>query len=101
MNEVDSSIKSTMGEIIERWGGRHFDIEIIENWKSIIKRWKDEDGKIVHLTMYGTVLIFLGLFMPGGLVRTRWLWPVVQRLGFGEEIDYFKKSGTLRVQKMS
>lgn len=54
-----------------------------------------------HLTMYGTVLIFLGLFMPGGLVRTRWLWPVVQRLGFGEEIDYFKKSGTLRVQKMS
>lgn len=53
MNEVDDSIKSTVDKIIERWGGRHFDIEIIENWKSIIKRWKNGGGKIVHLTMYG------------------------------------------------
>ena len=53
MNEVDKSIRSTMQEIIQRWGGRYFDIEIFENWKSIVKHWKNEGGKIVHLTMYG------------------------------------------------
>jgi tRNA (cytidine56-2'-O)-methyltransferase len=53
MNEVDKSIRSTIEEIIERWGGRYFNIEIIESWKSIIKHWKDGGGKIVHLTMYG------------------------------------------------
>jgi branched-chain amino acid transport system permease protein len=47
-----------------------------------------------HLAMYGTVLILLGLFLPGGLVRTRWVRPVIQRLGFGEEVDYFKKKET-------
>jgi branched-chain amino acid transport system permease protein len=41
-----------------------------------------------HLTMYGMVLVFLGLFMPGGLVRTRWLRPLVEWLGLGEQIDY-------------
>jgi branched-chain amino acid transport system permease protein len=45
-----------------------------------------------HLTMYGTVLVLLGLFMPGGLVRTRWMQPLLQRLGLGEELTYFKKS---------
>ena len=53
MNEVDESILLTMEEITKRWGGRHFSIEIIENWKSVIKRWKKVGGKIVHLTMYG------------------------------------------------
>ena len=53
MNEVDKSIRSTMEEIIQRWGGRYFDIEIFENWKSIVKHWRNGGGKIVHLTMYG------------------------------------------------
>ena len=47
-----------------------------------------------HLAMYGLVLILLGLFLPGGLVRTRWIKPIVGWMGFGEEIDYFKKSET-------
>jgi len=48
-----------------------------------------------HLTMYGMVLVLLGLFMPGGLVRIRWLHPVVERLGFGEKIDYLKDKATV------
>ncbi len=36
-----------------------------------------------HLTMYGGLLILLGLYMPGGLVRTRWLRPVFEKLGIG------------------
>jgi branched-chain amino acid transport system permease protein len=43
-----------------------------------------------HLTMYGLLLVGLGMFMPGGIVRTRWLWPTVARLGFGEKIDYLR-----------
>ena len=53
MNEVDKSIRSTLEEIIESWGGRYFNIEIIESWESTIKAWKNGGGKIVHLTMYG------------------------------------------------
>jgi len=43
-----------------------------------------------HLAMYGVVLALLGLFMPGGLVRTRWFRPLIQWLGLGEAVDYFK-----------
>ena len=50
-----------------------------------------------HLAMYGTVLVLLGLFMPGGLVRTRWLKPVVQWLGLGEAVDYFKNADAERI----
>jgi tRNA (cytidine56-2'-O)-methyltransferase len=53
MDEVDKSIGLTLEGVIERWGGRYFNIEIIESWKPIIKNWKNEGGKIVHLTMYG------------------------------------------------
>jgi tRNA (cytidine56-2'-O)-methyltransferase len=53
MTEVDNSIKTTMEEVISGWGGRYFDIEIIENWKAVAKEWKSTGGKIVHLTMYG------------------------------------------------
>jgi len=50
-----------------------------------------------HLAMYGTVLVLLGLFMPGGLVRTRWLKPVVQWLGLGEAVDYFENADAERI----
>ena len=43
-----------------------------------------------HLAMYGTVLVLLGLFLPGGLVRIRWIRPFIQWLGLGEAVDYFK-----------
>ena len=43
-----------------------------------------------HLAMYGTVLVLLGLFLPGGLVRIRWISPFIQRLGLGEAVDYFR-----------
>jgi branched-chain amino acid transport system permease protein len=48
-----------------------------------------------HVTIYGISLLLLGLFMPGGLLRTRWLWPLVEHLGFGGKIDYFKEQKTL------
>ena len=51
-----------------------------------------------HLAMYGIVLVLVGLFLPGGLVRTRWIKPVIQRLGLGENIDYLDKSDPTQVE---
>jgi len=52
MNEVNPEIKDTLDKINKTWGG-DFNIEFIENWKSVIKKRKSESAKIVHLTMYG------------------------------------------------
>jgi branched-chain amino acid transport system permease protein len=43
-----------------------------------------------HLTMYGSVLMMLGLFMPGGMVRTRLLAPLVDRIGLGERRYFYQ-----------
>jgi tRNA (cytidine56-2'-O)-methyltransferase len=53
MTEVDNSIKETLEGVIKRWGRSDFAIEIIENWREMIRKWKKEGGKAVLLTMYG------------------------------------------------
>lgn len=52
MTEVNPEIKDTLDKINKTWGG-NFEVEFIEKWKSIVKKKKDENFKIVHLTMYG------------------------------------------------
>jgi len=52
MNEVNPEIKHTISSINKTWGG-DFKIEIILEWKKIIKEKKNAGVKIVHLTMYG------------------------------------------------
>jgi len=52
MNEVNPEIKYTISSINKTWGG-NFKIEIISEWKKIIKEKKNAAVKIVHLTMYG------------------------------------------------
>ncbi|HSD04949.1 MAG TPA: tRNA (cytidine(56)-2'-O)-methyltransferase [Nitrosopumilaceae archaeon] len=51
MDEVNPEIKKTISQVNKTWGG-NFEVEIIENWKKILKLKKDS-FKIVHLTMYG------------------------------------------------
>jgi tRNA (cytidine56-2'-O)-methyltransferase len=51
MNEVNPEIKKTVSQVNKTWGG-NFEVEIIENWKKILKS-KKESFRIVHLTMYG------------------------------------------------
>ena len=54
MTEVDDSIKETIREVSKRWGGlTDFKIEIIKNSKALIQKWKNDGGKVIHLTMYG------------------------------------------------
>ena len=52
MNEVNPEIKHTISNINKTRGG-DFEIEIISEWKKIIKEKKNASVKIVHLTMYG------------------------------------------------
>jgi tRNA (cytidine56-2'-O)-methyltransferase len=55
MTDIDEEIKDTINKVNSSWGGlNEFDLKIIDNWRRLIKEWKDkEEGKIVHLTMYG------------------------------------------------
>jgi tRNA (cytidine56-2'-O)-methyltransferase len=52
MTEVNPEIKDTLDKINKTWGG-NFRVEFIDKWKSIVKKKKEENFKIVHLSMYG------------------------------------------------
>lgn len=52
MNEVNPEIKDTVEKINKTWGGK-FEIEFIDKWKNIVKKKKEENFKIIHLSMYG------------------------------------------------
>ena len=52
MTEINPEIKDTLKKINSTWGG-DFRVEFIDKWKSIVKKKKEEDFKIIHLTMYG------------------------------------------------
>ncbi len=52
MTEVNPEIKDTLDKINKTWGG-NFRVEFIDKWKSIVKKKKVENFKIVHLSMYG------------------------------------------------
>lgn len=55
MTDIDDSIKSTLADVNNRWGDNkfNFEIELVTNWKTILKRWKEKGGTVLHLTMYG------------------------------------------------
>ena len=52
MTEVNSEIKESLEKINKTWGG-NFVVEFIDKWKTIVKKKKDENFRVVHLTMYG------------------------------------------------
>ena len=52
MTEVNSEIKESLEKINKTWGG-NFVVEFIDKWKTIVKKKKDENFRIIHLTMYG------------------------------------------------
>jgi len=52
MTEVNSEIKDTLDKINKTWGG-NFVVEFIDKWKPIVKKKKEENFRVVHLTMYG------------------------------------------------
>ncbi|HJU35666.1 MAG TPA: tRNA (cytidine(56)-2'-O)-methyltransferase [Nitrososphaera sp.] len=49
---LDGSITDTVANVSKTWGGR-FRVEVIQDWKGLVRAWKKEGGKVAHLTMYG------------------------------------------------
>ena len=52
MYDANPEIKDTISKVNKIWGS-NFKVEIIENWKQVIKSKKSDLYKIIHLTMYG------------------------------------------------
>ncbi|MDE1842952.1 MAG: tRNA (cytidine(56)-2'-O)-methyltransferase [Thaumarchaeota archaeon] len=52
MYDANPEIKETISKVNKMWGS-DFEVEIIENWKDVIKLRKKEGYKVIHLTMYG------------------------------------------------
>jgi branched-chain amino acid transport system permease protein len=46
----------------------------------------------LQLAMYGVVLVAVGLFMPGGLIRNKWFVRVYRALGFKDHFGYHASS---------
>ena len=55
MTEVNPEIKDTLEKINKTWGG-NFKVEFIDKWKTVIKKKKEEEFKIAHLSMYGEII---------------------------------------------
>lgn len=52
MNEINPEIKDTLSKVNKAWGSG-FEVEHIDNWRTLLKSKKKDGTKIVHLTMYG------------------------------------------------
>jgi tRNA (cytidine56-2'-O)-methyltransferase len=52
MTGIDQSVKETIANVSKTWGGK-FKVEVIQDWKGLVKAWRKGGGKVAHLTMYG------------------------------------------------
>ncbi len=51
--ERDNKLMENVRDTASRWGG-HFEVEYADSTMGVINKWKDDGGKVVHLTMYGS-----------------------------------------------
>ncbi|WP_048178358.1 tRNA (cytidine(56)-2'-O)-methyltransferase [Methanosarcina sp. MTP4] len=51
----DPGIVKSLDGVVERWGG-NFYVKNDVNFKQEIRKWKEEGGKVCHLSMYGVNL---------------------------------------------
>jgi tRNA (cytidine56-2'-O)-methyltransferase len=52
-SQEDTKLMDNVIDIVNRWGG-DFQVEYIKNFMELILKWREDGGKIVHLTMYGS-----------------------------------------------
>lgn len=48
----DQKIERSVEKVSESWGGS-FEAEYVQDWKKAVKKWKEDGGEVVHLTVYG------------------------------------------------
>lgn len=49
----DQKIINTLREVTNQWGQKDFEIHSGVNWRSMIHKWTEKTGEVIHLTMYG------------------------------------------------
>ncbi|MCX9074271.1 MAG: tRNA (cytidine(56)-2'-O)-methyltransferase [Candidatus Methanoperedens sp.] len=52
LDSDDTGIEKSLSEVAQRWGGSFY-VNRVANWKNEIRKWKEDGGKVLHLTMYG------------------------------------------------
>lgn len=52
---AEPKVEQSIDEISTKWGG-NFEVDLVDDWKNIVKNWKGVGGIVVHLTMYGQSL---------------------------------------------
>lgn len=48
----DGKIERSVEKVKKTWGGS-FGVEYTEDWKKLAKKWQEDGGEAVHLTVYG------------------------------------------------
>ncbi len=51
----EEQVKKTVNDVSARWG-KGFEVELLDEWRPLVQRWKKKGGIVVHLTMYGSEL---------------------------------------------
>ncbi len=49
----DPNIIKSLLQVCCQWGHRAFSIQQKKSWRECIRTWKNKDGEVIHLTMYG------------------------------------------------
>jgi len=52
LTSENKSLERSIREVTKRWGGNFF-LKTGVRWREEIERWKEEGGRVCHLTMYG------------------------------------------------
>ncbi|MCC6064949.1 MAG: tRNA (cytidine(56)-2'-O)-methyltransferase [Thermofilum sp.] len=52
VGEVEESVLNTLRKVVDVWGGP-FSVETAPSYRAVIRKWKEDGGLVVHLTMYG------------------------------------------------
>ncbi len=50
--ERDRKVEESIWKVNESWG-RQFEVGYIESWRSVVEKWQEDGGEVIHLTMYG------------------------------------------------
>jgi len=48
----EKNVEEKVRDVVKRWGGS-FLVEYAENGRTLVRRWQEDGGTVIHLTMYG------------------------------------------------
>jgi tRNA (cytidine56-2'-O)-methyltransferase len=49
----DESLVNKVRKTVEYWGGSYFEVRLVSDPKGLVRQWRENGGKVIHLTMYG------------------------------------------------